>query len=321
MANQPPAVVVIRVTTSTKIVTTPSALTVIKSGIIRECVPKTPSVVSARRRATWPSIARILGIAVPRLLGLCLRRILKILFPPPVERPAQPAETQDTSVPQADLADPTSQPGSSDLRVLDSQGTLISMDSAAAEPPAVPSPSVSAPLFSGDQPSPTPASAVPSVSDSVLGQIPSVPEDPEPSVTDSALAEVDIPLVSLDPVPSVTDSALAEVDIPPASLDPVPSVSDSLLAQVDVPSPSDVPALDLTQPDENSDDDEMGDSAAPLETEKLTTAWKRVSRKKDQRRKNLARKATTSHSFAPVRKATRPKPPGVRPNRGKDPPE
>ena len=220
--------------------------------------------------------------------------------PPPVERPAQPAETQDASVPQADLADPASQPGSSDVRVLDSQGTLISTDSAAAEPSTAPSPSVSVPLFSGDQPSPTPASAAPSVSDSVLGQIPSVSEDP---------------------VPSVTDSALAEVDIPPASLDPVPSVSDSVLAQVDVPSPSDVPALDLTQPDENGDDDEMGDSVAPLETEKLATAWKRVSRKKGQHRKNLARKAATSHSFAPVRKATRPNPQGVRPNRGKDPPE
>ena len=216
--------------------------------------------------------------------------------PPPVERPAQPAETQDASVPQTDLADPASQPGSSDVQVLDSQ----------------------VPLFSGDQPSPTPASAV---SDSVLGQIPSVPEDPVPSVTDSALAMVVIPPASPDPVPSVTDSALAEVDIPPASLDPVPSVSDSVLAQVDVPSPSDVPALDLTQPDENDDDDEMGDSVAPLETEKLATAWKRVSRKKGQRRKNLARKAAPSHSFAPVRKATRPNPPGVRPNRGKDPPE
>ena len=154
--------------------------------------------------------------------------------------------------------------------------------------------------LSGDQPSPTPASAVPSVSDSVLGQIPSMPEDP---------------------VPSLTDSALAEVDMPPASRDPVPSVSDSVLAQVDVPSPCDVPALDLTQPDENSDDDEMGDSVAPLEAEELATAWKRVSCKKGQRRKNLARKATNSHSFAPVREATRPNPPGVRPNRGKDPPE
>lgn len=75
-------VIVIRVTTSTKIATTPSALTVIKSGIIRECVPKTSSVVFARRKATWPSIASTLGIAVPRLLGLCLRRILRILFPP-----------------------------------------------------------------------------------------------------------------------------------------------------------------------------------------------------------------------------------------------
>ena len=214
---------------------------------------------------------------------------------PPVERPAQAAETQDTSALQDDLADPASQPGSSDVRVLDSKGTLISADSAAAEPPAAPSPSVSVPVFSGDQPSPTPASAVPSVSDSVLGQIPSMPDDP---------------------VPSLTDSALAEVDMPPASRDPVPSVSDSVLAQVDVPSPCDVPALDLTQPDENSDDDEMGDSVAPLEAEELATAWKRVSCKKGQRRKNLARKATTSHSFAPVRKATRPNPPGVRPNRG-----
>lgn len=218
--------------------------------------------------------------------------------PTPEERPAQTAETQDTGTLQADLAGPASQPGSSDVRVLDSQGTLISADSAAAEPPAAPSPTVSVPLFSGDQPSPTPASIVPSVSDSVLGQIPSVPEDP---------------------VPSVSDSALAEVDMPPASVDPVPSVSDSVLAQVDVPSPSDAPALDLAQPDENGDDDET-DSAAPLEDQQLATAWKRVSRKKGQR-KNLARKATTSHSFAPVRKATRPNPPGARPNRGKDPPE
>lgn len=177
-----------------------------------------------------------------------------------MERPAQAAETQDSSALQADLADPSSQPGSSDVRVLDSKGTLISADSAAAEPPAAFSPSVSVPLFSGDQPSPTPASAVPSVSDSVL-------------------------------------------------------------AQLDVPSPSDVPPLDLTQPDENSDDDEMGDSVAPLEAEKLATAWKRVSREKGQRRKNLARKATNSHSFAPVHEATRPNLPGVRPNRGKDPPE
>lgn len=44
--------------------------------------PKTSSVVFARRKATWPSIAITLGIAVPRLLGLCLRRILRILFPP-----------------------------------------------------------------------------------------------------------------------------------------------------------------------------------------------------------------------------------------------
>ena len=106
--------------------------------------------------------------------------------------------------------------------------------------------------------------------------------------------------------------------MPPASADPVPSVSDSVLAQVDVPPPTGDPVL---APDENSDDDEMGDSVAPLEAQQVATAWKRVSRKKGQHRKNLTRKAATSHSFAPVRKATRPNPPGVRPNRGKDPPE
>ena len=179
------------------------------------------------------------------------------------------------------------------------------------------------PLFSGDQPSPSSEAAVdtfvPSVSDSTLGRIPSASEDPVPSVTDSALAEVETPHVSEDPVPSVSDSTLAEIDLPPASVDLAPSVSDSALAQV--PSPSDAPALDLTPPDEDGDDDDMGDSVPPLETEKLATAWKRISRKKGQRKKKLARKAAASHSFAPVRKATRPNPPGVRPNRGKDPPE
>ena len=59
-----------------------------------------------------------------------------------MERPAEVAETQDTSALQADLADPSSQPGSSDVRVLDSKGTLISADSAAAEPPAAFSPPI-----------------------------------------------------------------------------------------------------------------------------------------------------------------------------------
>ena len=201
----------------------------------------------------------------------------------------QAAETEDTCDPsQPDVANLESQPDGSDdsTHVLDSQ----------------------VPLFSVDQPSPSSAAATPaslpsvdtfvlSVSDSTLGQIPSAPEDP---------------------VPSVTDSALTELDMPPASADPVPSVSDSVLAQVDVPHPSDDPVLAR---DENSDDDEMGDSVAPLEAQQLATAWKRVSRKKGQHKKNLTRKAATSHSFAPVRKATRPNPPGARPNRGKDPPE
>ena len=219
------------------------------------------------------------------------------------------ADTEDTCPSQPDAADLESQP--------DGSGSAPDLDS-------------QVPLFSGDQPSPSSEAAVPaasppadtfvpSVSDSTLGRIPSASEDPVPSVTDSALAEVEMPHVSEDPVPSVSDSTLAEVDLPPASVDLAPSVSDSALAQV--PSPSDAPALDLTPPDEDGDDDDMGDSVPPLETEKLATAWKRISRKKGQRKKKLARKAAASHSFAPVRKATRPNPPGVRPNRGKDPPE
>ena len=219
------------------------------------------------------------------------------------------ADTEDTCPSQPDAADLESLPdGSVSARDLDSQ----------------------VPLFSGDQPSPSSEAAVPaasppadtfvpSVSDSTLGRIPSASEDPVPSVTDSALAEVEMPHVSEDPVHSVSDSTLAEVDLPPASVDLAPSVSDSALAQV--PSPSDAPALDLTPRDENGDDDDMGDSVPPLETEKLATAWKRISRKKGQRKKKMARKAAASHSFAPVRKATRPNPPGVRSNRGKDPPE
>ena len=238
--------------------------------------------------------------------------------PPPIadtvaESPVEsvPAATLD-AVPgpsQTDAANLESQPVDSDVsaRVLDSQ----------------------VPLFSGDLPSPSSAAAVPasspsgdtfapSVSDSTLGRIPSAPEDPMPSVTDSTLAEVEMPHASEDPEPSVADSALAEVEMPPTSVDLAPSVSDSVLAQV--PSPSDGPALDLTPPDENGDDDDTGDSVTPLECQQLATVWKRVSRKKGQR-KNLARKAAASHSFAPVRKATRPNPPGVRPSRGKDPPE
>ena len=146
------------------------------------------------------------------------------------------ADTEDTCPSQPDAADLESQPdGSVSAPDLDSQ----------------------VPLFSGDQPSPSSEAAVPaasppadtfvpSVSDSTLGRIPSASEDPVPSVTDSALAEVEMPHVSEDPVPSVSDSTLAEVDLPLASVDLAPSVSDSALAQV--PSPSDAPALDLTPP-------------------------------------------------------------------------
>lgn len=226
--------------------------------------------------------------------------------PTPGELSSQVAVAEDTCDPsQPDAASPESQPD-----VLDSQ----------------------VPLFSGDQSSSTSAVAaptsppsadtfVPSVSDSTLGRLPSASEDPLPSVTDNTLAEVEMPPVCEDPVPSVTDSTLATVEIPSASADLAPSVSDSVLAQV--PSPSDAPALDLTLPDENDDDgddDDMGDAVASLEPQQLASAWKRVSRKK-RNRKNLARKAATSNSFAPARKATRPNPPGVKPSRGKDPPE
>ena len=92
---------------------------------------------------------------------------------------------------------------------------------------------------------------------------------------------------------------------------------------MEILSPSGAPASDLATPDEkgddeNSDDDDMGDSAEVVEAQQL--AWKRVSRKKGQR-KNLTRKATASHSFAPVCKATRSNPPGARPKKGKDPSE
>lgn len=227
----------------------------------------------------------------------------------PGEPSSQAAETVDTSDPsQHVVVIPESQPDDSDAnaRVLDSQGDLISEDPAVEEALASPPP---VPPLPGDQPPPTSASSVellvPSVSDSTLGQIPSVP-----SVTDSALAGVEMPHTSVDPAPSVSDSALAEVEMPQASADPTPSIPDSVLATV--LSPPDVL-------DENGDDDDMGDSVAPLESQQLATAWKRVSRKKGQR-KNLARKAATSHSFAPVRKATRPNPPGGKP-KGKDPPE
>lgn len=93
----------------------------------------------------------------------------------PVEHPTQTTETCDTGASQADLADPVSQPGSSDVQILDSHGTLIPADPAAAESPA-PSPPASVPLFS-DQPSVASVSGVPSVSDSVLGLVPSMPED------------------------------------------------------------------------------------------------------------------------------------------------
>ena len=185
---------------------------------------------------------------------------------PAAEEPSSHvADTEDTCPSQPDAADFESQPDGSGVsaRDLDSQ----------------------VPLFSGDQPSPSSEAAVPAsspsvdtfvppVSDSTLGRIPSAPKDPVPSVTDSALAEVEMPHVSEDPVPSVSDSTLAEVDLPSASVDLAPSVSDSALAQV--PSPSDAPALDLTPSDENGDDDDMGDSVAPLECQQLQSGTKVV---------------------------------------------
>ena len=185
---------------------------------------------------------------------------------PAAEEPSSHvADTEDTCPSQPDAADFESQPDGSGVsaRDLDSQ----------------------VPLFSGDQPSPSSEAAVPAsspsvdtfvppVSDSTLGRIPSAPKDPVPSVTDSALTEVEMPHVSEDPVPSVSDSTLAEVDLPSASVDLAPSVSDSALAQV--PSPSDAPALDLTPSDENGDDDDMGDSVAPLECQQLQSGTKVV---------------------------------------------
>ena len=138
---------------------------------------------------------------------------------------------------------------------------------------------------------------------------------PEPSLPDSVLIMADV--ASSLPEPSLSDSALVTaVDLSSASTpvprDPASPVPDS------VPLPLDAAALDVTLPDGNGDDDEMGDSPTVCDGQELATAWKRISRKKG-RKKNLARKATGAASdlFVPLRKATRPNPPGTRSSKGK----
>ena len=232
MANQQPAIAVICMIISSRIVPILFVSTVIEWGIIRECAPKTSDVAYVRKKATWPLIANTLGIVAPRLPGLSPDTVAgsnpgdSVPVSTPVALPTQTAETNDTCAPsQTDLADPVSQPACSDVWVLDPQGALISVDSAVAETPAASSPPGSVPHFSGDQLSPASASAVPasllsddtlvpSVSDSALGRMPSAPEDPVPSVTDSALAEVEMPPASVNLAPSVSDSALTQVDMP-----------------------------------------------------------------------------------------------------------
>ena len=145
---------------------------------------------------------------------------------------------------------------------------------------------------------------MPSISDSTLAQVemPSTSDDLAPSVSDSALAHVEMSSVPDDLAPSVLDSTLARVKMPSASDNPAPSVYDSGLAQVEMPPCSDAPALDLTPPpDENEDDDGMGDSADFPDNQQLAVVWKRVPRTKGQRSKNLARKAPSvmSRLFPP----------------------
>ena len=235
--------------------------------------------------------------------------------PAPESAPDEPTPETAAAEPLLDQVPPEDEAPSSQMLVEES----VSNEAAQSSPPLEESSGTAGDRAISDSPGDA-GSQQPSSDVRVLdSQGNLIPEE-------SAVAEKPADVSSL-PEPSLPDSVLvtAVLEDPsssaPASEDPVFSVSDSVLAQVDVPSPSDAPALDLAQPDENSDDDEMEDSATPLDDQQLATAWKRVSRKKGQRRKNLARKATTSHSFAPVRKATRPNPPGARPNRGKDPPE
>ena len=145
-----------------------------------------------------------------------------------------------------------------------------------------------------------------------------IPEEP-------AVAEKSADVVSSPPEPSLPDSVLvtsALEDPPssaPASEDFVLSVSDSVLAQVSIPPPLSAAALDLAPPDDSGDDDDIGDSVPLRDGQELATAWKRISRKKE-RKKNLARKASSAASdlFVLVRKATRPSLPGTRPRKGMD---
>lgn len=139
------------------------------------------------------------------------------------------------------------------------------------------------------------------------------------------VAEKSAEVMSSLPEPLLPDSVLARVDPPsstPRSDDHVFSVSDSALAQVSIPPPLDAAALDLAPPDENGDDDDMGDSATLHDDQELAAAWKCISHKKGKK-KNLARKASsaTSDLFLPVWKAFHPSLPGVRSSRRKDPPK
>lgn len=186
------------------------------------------------------------------------------------------------------------------------------------------------------QPSPSLEESSGAVSDHAASESPADAESQQPSpgvrVLDSqgnlvltvpAVAEKSAD-VSSPPEPSLPDSVLvtAALDGPPSSAplseDPVFSISDSALAQVPIPPPLSAAALDLVPPDESGDDDDMGDSVPLPDDRELATAWKRISRKKAK--KNLARKASSAASdlFVPVRKATRPSLPGMRPSEGKD---
>ena len=223
------------------------------------------------------------------------------------------------------------------VNALDSQGRLIPEKPAAAQTSvdtasSLPEPSLSdSALIAADVACSPPE---PSLPDSVLVMADVASSLPEPSLSDSALIAADV--VCSPPEPSLPDSVLVMADV--ASSLPEPSLSDSaLVTAVDLSSAStpvprdpassvpdsvplllDAAALDVTLPDGNDDDDEMGDSPTVCDGQELATAWKRISRKKG-RKKNLARKATGAASdlFVPVRKATRPNLPGTRSSKGK----
>ena len=220
MANRSCVVVVVPVTTSSKIVRTWSAIIAIKSGTIQEIVRRTCIAVHAKKKAILPSIATIRGIGAPRCLQL-FPRVQKIVS-------IQVWKTLGLTLLLLNL-------------FLSLWNFLLRWMSLAKFPPVLMS---KEDLFVTDQPAS--ASPLASVTDSALAhmEIPGKPDVPE-----STPAQVEISAAPEDLALSISDSVLAHLKMPSATPDDfVPSVSDSVLVQmrtpflVEIPSVVDVPA-------------------------------------------------------------------------------